>query len=282
MKNISSELAAHIAGEVTTLSTCWKVTRRDGTVLGFTDHDNDVEYEGINYYAETGFTPSAVQSSIGFSVDNLDIQGMLDSTAITESDIMAGLYDYAEIQVFMVNYTDLSQGKLILRTGWLGEVSFSKNHFVTEVRGLTQALSQKIGDVFTPVCRAIFGDSKCKLDLIAYTEASIVTSVSNNRVFMASSLSNPTGYFDYGIIKFTSGSNNGFKMEVKNYVLDGSITLVALMPFDISEGDEFEITTGCDKNFQTCINKFNNAVNFRGEPHVPGMDKILETSATRS
>lgn len=280
MKNISEGLQLHLSGEVTTLATCWKLERRDGVASGFTDHDMSIVIDGLEYKAQTGFTPSAVQTTAGFSVDNLDIEGILDDSSITEEDIMSGVYDFAEIEVFMANYNDLSQGKLILRTGWLGEVSFSKNHFIAEVRGLAQALGQKIGDVFSPNCRALFCDSKCGLSESAYTEVVEVTGVISRRVFECSELDNPAGYFSNGKVKFNSGANNGFKMEVKDFT-NGVISLVMPLPFDIETGDIFEITAGCDKNFKTCADKFSNAVNFRGEPHVPGMDKILETSGTR-
>ncbi len=280
MKNISNELKTHLAGEVTTLATCWNLKRRDGTVLGFTDYDADLVVDAVIYKAATGFTPSAVQTTSSFAVDNLDIEGMLDSAAITENDITAGVYDYAEIEVFMVNYSDLSQGKMTLRSGWLGEISFSQNRFITEVRGLTQSLAQKIGSVFSPTCRALLGDSRCKVNLTAFKFNVAVTGVVNNRVFSASSLANPTEFFSGGKVKFTSGANNGLEMEVKDYTASGNIAMVLPMPYNILIGDGFEITAGCDKNFNTCIAKFNNAANFHGEPHVPGMDKILETAGT--
>src|SRR2546421_726909 len=130
MKQISSQLAAHIAGEVTTLATCWNLTRRDSTILGFTDHDQPIIFDSITYKAATGFTPSAIQNTGTLSVDNLDVDGMLSSGSIIEADILAGLYDFAEIEIFQVNYADLTQGALKLRRGWLGEVSFYKQQFV--------------------------------------------------------------------------------------------------------------------------------------------------------
>ncbi|MEQ1790313.1 MAG: DUF2163 domain-containing protein, partial [Rickettsiales bacterium] len=63
MKNISTALATHIAGEVTTLATCWKLTRRDNVVFGFTDHDADILVSSVIYKAASGFTPSAVQNT---------------------------------------------------------------------------------------------------------------------------------------------------------------------------------------------------------------------------
>ena len=48
-RTITAGLAAHLAGEVTTLATLWKVTWQNGTVLAFTDHDEDIEYLGVRY-----------------------------------------------------------------------------------------------------------------------------------------------------------------------------------------------------------------------------------------
>jgi uncharacterized phage protein (TIGR02218 family) len=168
----------------------------------------------------------------------------------------------------------------MLRTGWLGEVRIAKNQFVAEVRGLAQRLNQKIGDVFSSTCRASFGDAKCGLDAASHRVSGGVSAVTSSQIF-AASLTAATGYYNYGVVKFISGANSGLSMEVKEYIKDVAVTLVLPMPYAIEVGDNFEITVGCDKNFKTCIEKFNNAVNFRGEPHVPGMDAILKTAGTR-
>jgi hypothetical protein len=63
VKTISSALAQHLAGEVTTLATCWQITRRDGIVLGFTDHVRDFEVDGITYKAASGYTRTAIRGT---------------------------------------------------------------------------------------------------------------------------------------------------------------------------------------------------------------------------
>lgn len=279
MKIISNGLDVHLASEVTTIATCWKLTRRDNTVFGFTDHNKDLAIDEITYLASSGFTPSAVASNSELSVDNLDIEGVIDNSIITEVDIQAGLYDYAQIEIFMVNYQDLTQGSLNLRTGWLGEIKFGRDRFVTEVRGLMQNLSQGIGELYSPSCRAQLGDSRCGVNLAAFTVTGSVTSATSNQVFSDSTRMEADGYFDGGKITFTSGLNNGLSMEVKSFV-DGTITLVLPMAFTVAVTDTFSLVAGCDKNFDTCIAKFSNAVNFRGEPHVPGLDEMLKTAGT--
>lgn len=286
MKQISTDLAAHIAGDVTTLATCWKLTRRDSTVFGFTDHDSNIIFSGVTFLAATGFNPSAIQNSASLSVDNLDVEGMLSSGSITETDILAGLYDFAEIEIFQVNYTDLTQGSLRLRRGWLGEVAHYKQQFIAEVRGLTQRLSQTIGELYSASCRATLGDSRCKVDLSLSTVTGSVTSAASKLRFLDSSRTEPTGTFSFGTINFTSGANAGLGMEVKEYLLipstAGQLSLALPMPYAIQPGDTYSLTLGCDKTLATCFTSFNNVANFRGEPLVPGLDRMLETAGTRS
>lgn len=139
-RTISTGLQSHFEGENLTLATCWKITRTDATVMGFTDHVDDIVFDLVTYQAATGFEPTDVQQRDDMSVDNMDITGILDSSAITESDLQGGVYDYAEIEIFMVNYEDLTQGKMILKRGWLGEVRVNRGQFIAEVRGLAQKL----------------------------------------------------------------------------------------------------------------------------------------------
>ncbi len=281
MKTISNELKMHLAGEVVTLATCWKLALTNGTVMGFTDHDRDINFESILYKAATGFTPTAIRNSADLAVDNLDIEGMLDSSAITDEDINAGLYDFAEIEIFQVNYTDLTQGSLKLRRGWIGEVTLGRGQFIAEVRGLTQRLSKTIGDLFSPSCRANLGDIKCGVDLAPFTKTGTITSVTDNRVFADSGRTEVAGFFDFGKITFTSGNNNGLSMEVKVFSAGGDMELMLPMAYDVQIGDNYSIIAGCDKTFDTCKNRFNNVINFRGEPHVPGTDEIFKTAGTR-
>lgn len=281
MKTISSDLQSHLDNEVTTLATCWKLARRDGTVLGFTDHDCDVMVNGTEYVAETGFSPTAIASSSGLQVDNLDVEGMLDSTAIREADVMAGLYDFAEIEVFQVNFNQPDAGSLRLRRGWLGEVALRNGRFVAEVRGISQKLSQQIGSLYSAACRAELGDAQCKVAMAGYTQTGSLSNVTSNSVFSDSARTEEDGFFTFGKLTFTSGANAGLSMEVKEFAL-GEFVLALPMAYDVQTGDEYQVQAGCDKSFSTCTARFDNAVNFRGEPHVPGIDRMLETSATRS
>ncbi len=281
MKTLSTALSGHLAGECTTLATCWKITRTDSVVMGFTDHDQDLAVDGVTYYAATGFSPTAIASGDSLAVDNLDAEGLLTSGSLTEADILAGKYDFAQVEMFLVNWADLTQGTLILRTGWLGEVAIKRNQFTAEIRGLTQPLAATIGEIYSPSCRAQFGDARCKIDLSDFTVTGGVTSVTSSQLIGDSGRTEAAGLYTFGKITFTSGANSGLSMEVKEY-LPGQLALALPMPYAIAVGDTYSLVQGCDKTFATCCNVYHNAVNFRGEPDVPGMDRMLETAGTRS
>ena len=281
MQTLSTALTAHLGQEVTTVAQCWSIKRKDGVTFYFTDHDQDIIISGHVYEAANSMNPSAVSSQSGLAVDNLEFEGMLSADAITEADLVSGKYDHAELTIFMVNYADPSMGTLPLKSGWLGEVVLRGGQFVAEMRGLTSQLQQSIGDVYTNTCRATLGDTKCGIDLSAFTFMGTVTGTETANAFTDSSKTQPNDYFANGVVHFTSGTNYGLSMEVRDFNA-GRFGLFLPMPSAILIGDAFSVSAGCDKQFDTCVSKFNNAVNFRGEPDVPGTDKLLETAATRS
>src|SRR5579872_2004160 len=272
MKSASTALATHIAGETTTLATCWKVTRRDGVILGFTDHDQDITFASQLYQASTGYTRSAIHTIGDLSVDNLDIESAINSDTLAADDLRAGLWDGAQIEIFFVNWQDLTQGMIILKRGTIGHVELMDTIFKAELRGMTQALQQQIVELFTPDCRADLGDARCKVDLTPLTVTGTVTAATNNYGFTDSGRTEVADYWDGGLVTWTSGANNGRKMEIGTYSTGGIFTLYLPMVSTIAIGDTYSLQPGCDKSFATCKNRYNNVNNFRGEPNIPGTD----------
>jgi uncharacterized phage protein (TIGR02218 family) len=142
MQTISEALQDHLAQEVTTLATCWSIARKDGVILYFTSFDRDIIVDGRRYSATDGMAHTAVSSQAGLAVDNLEFEGILSAAAITETDILAGRYDHAEISIFMVNYNDPSMGTLPLKTGWLGDVTLQGRALLKRPMHVSNCLSQ--------------------------------------------------------------------------------------------------------------------------------------------
>jgi uncharacterized phage protein (TIGR02218 family) len=281
MKSLSPSLQSHLSSDATTLCWCWKITRRDGLALGFTDHDTPLAFAGTAYQPETGFAASEVQSSLGLAVDNLSVMGALSSEALNETDLAAGLFDNASIEIWRVNWAAPDQ-RVLMRKGSLGEVRRGKTGFTAEVRGLAHVLNQPVGRVFAHGCDAVLGDARCAITVASATAT--VIAATDGRRFTASGLAAfDSGWFTAGTLAFTSGANAGRAMEVKRHTRSAGIASIELwqaMSEAISAGDAFTVTPGCDKQFATCQAKFANTVNFRGCPHMPGNDTVLAPPAS--
>lgn len=394
MKTISAALKAHLALRGQTLARCWLCVRTDGTVLAATTHDQDLVFDleaamvargltpgpGIagtgsqTYAARSGYNATDIATGSGLNVDTGEAQGMLSSPAITEADMLAGLWDAAAVTIFQVNWSDLSQGAMIERAGTLGEITTDKGYYKAEWRGLMQPYANNLGRIDSPRCNAILGDARCGVNLgtagdspEGFTRAGTLDSVSSDGLVLfdaqrtelgptggigiedisnanpgivtlseMTSLNNgdavtlsgivgpaslntttiirslaadrlswslgidtsdtavyppfvpdspasarmtplgaDSGYFDYGKITITSGDNNGLSMEIKSYV-PGQITLQLPFPYALTGTETYTIVAGCDKSYNTCKTKFNNLVNMRAFPFLPGIDKMVQ------
>ncbi len=278
MKTISTQLAASLGNPELTLATCWKATRTDGVVMGFTDHDSDLTINGLTYEASSGYTRSALQVTSTLAVDNLTLDAALDSSRITDADLRAGLWDDAEILIFLVDWTNPSAGSILLKRGMIGQVQITRPVYSAELRGLTQKAQQQIIELTSPGCRAQLGDARCRVPLSTLSGIGEVQSTTDWRHFADASRSEATGYWNGGLLTFTSGANTGISMEVTGFTGEtGLFELYLPMGRAIAVADAYLVTPGCDRQFTTCQSKFNNAVNFRGECLLPGLDQILLT-----
>lgn len=276
MKTIGANLLAHMQGTTTTLAYLWKVTRADGEVFGFTSLDRDILYLGVTYKANGAWSASNVAQDTRLSVGNLEITGYLSGDAITQADAEAGVWDYASIELYRVNYKSLADGHEIVAVGELGEVRISDGQMVVELRGFLQKLQNEQGRVFLPTCDAQFGDERCGVSLSSYTHTGTVDAVTDRANFEASDIAtvDDEHYFRFGLITWLTGDNAGRRMEVKAYN-SGVFELQLPMASTIAVGDTFEAIAGCDKTFETCVATFDNVVNFRGFPHIPGVAKVI-------
>jgi uncharacterized phage protein (TIGR02218 family) len=280
VSGISAGLAAHLASGVTSLCRCWAVTRRDGAVYGFSDHDVDLTFEGVVFRADTGLSAGALEQSSGLAVDNAEALGALSSDALREEDVEAGRFDGAAVVAWLVNFTDVSQ-RLLLFRGSLGEISRQGGGFRAELRGLSEALNQPQGRVYQRPCSAVLGDGRCQFDLsqAGYSATLDVVAVEIGREI---SVTDPGGFaarwFENGALAVLDGAAAGLVGVVKNDRVEGGLRVLELwqdLRADLVVGDQIKITAGCDRSAGVCQLKFNNFNNFQGFPHVPGEDWML-------
>ncbi|WP_411816189.1 DUF2163 domain-containing protein [Hyphococcus sp. DH-69] len=271
MRALDSQFAAHLAGGATTLATCWRIVRRDETVLGFTDHDRPLAFLDTIFRPETGANGSAMNSSADLGADNAEIEGLLSS--VEGEDLRAGRYDGAGIEIYRVNWAQPSQ-HVLLKAGTIGEVTHSGSQFRAELRGLSHALDQPTGRIYQRLCDVNFASAQCGAGA-PFVSASVAM-LRDDQNFIADGLSGyDDGWFAHGLLRWTSGGNAGLTGFVKSQSSGGAISLWLPAGAAIELGDEFEVQTGCDKRFSTCRDKFSNQINFRGFPTMPGNDAAI-------
>lgn len=160
MRAVPSDLAARIAGGAAGLCHVWTLTRTDGTVLGFTDHDADLVLDGVTCRAASGWTAGAAETAVGLSPGLATAVGGFDDAGLTEADLAAGLYDGARVDCRVV---DWSSPTLSVRL-WSATVAAAKAEggaFTLELEGPLAALDRVAGRTFARMCDAVFGDARC-------------------------------------------------------------------------------------------------------------------------
>jgi uncharacterized phage protein (TIGR02218 family) len=173
-------------------------------------------------------------------------------------------------------------GSVTLFRGFIGEITLRDGRFHAELRSLTHLLKQNIGELTSPTCRVRrLGDAQCKLPVDGFRVARIVADIASATRIVFAGETHASGYFEYGLITFTTGANAGVTREIKSHAfVSGSAQIDLRLAFalPVSVGDEAVLEAGCDRRFSTCRDKFANGVNFRGEPLLPGNDQVLRVA----
>lgn len=275
-----ARLDAHLALGTTQTAHCWKVERRDGTAYGFTDHDRDLAFDDVVFRADTGLSAAALMQTTGLAVDNTEAVGALSDAAITEADLVAGRFDGATVEAWLVQW-DAPENRVLQFRGSLGEITHGNGAFTAELRGLAEALNVPMGRVFQRSCSAVLGDRACRFDLsgTAYSVEAAISRVQDNRIIW---LKDVDGYlprwFERGRIEVMDGFANGLVGAIKIDRVEAGRRRVELwdrMRAPLTPGDQICLVAGCDKHFETCRLKFNNTLNFRGFPDIPGGDWMV-------
>lgn len=277
----AADLIAHLQTGLTHVCQCWAVTRRDGVVLGFTDHDRPLTFDGITFAADSGMTAKALSNTTGLSVDNTEAVGMLSADSITEADIAAGRYDHADVVIWQVQWDNLAARQIRFR-GTLGEMTRNGAEFQVELRGLAERLNQPQGRSYLKTCAAVLGDAACGIDTRSDTlfvaEVEIDRDSDGQRFDLATRVPFNDRWFENGVLEGLSGAAAGLTALIKhdrNTLGRRHVTLWQPLRVAVAAGDTFRLVAGCDKRAVTCREKFANLINFQGFPHIPGDDWLM-------
>lgn len=270
---------------------CYKIVRQDGTTFRFSSHDRKLTVDGETYTPVAGVDGSAKRKESALKQHDVEFRGVISATAITSSDLRAGRYRDAVVTEKIVDWRYPFAGPIATSIYWIGDVRFTGEVWEAEVAGLSRWLQHKVGSVYTRVCDAVLGDARCKFNLAGTIAGGLPATVSGvgvlgtvdgekRRIVRADpatlSAAYTAAHFLHGKLTWTAGANVGLIGDVRLYTAaTREIELQLPFPFEITTSDVFTITVGCNKLRSTCISTFSNLVNFRGDPFLPGTDKVL-------
>ncbi len=257
-----------------TLCLCWLFTRVDGARFGATDHDRDLVVDGVECLSQSGLAGATFQTGMDLAPGQAGMRGALSAEFLDDADLDAGLWDGARLDVYRVDWSS-PQDRMHVWSGRLSEVIRNGDAFSAELVSLKADLERRIGRVYARDCDAQIGDSRCGVDLSdpafrAQGQVDAVFAADRLRIEAVGAFA--AGWFSGGMLSLPSGETVRVASHEGNVVSLSHGVVVEV-------GDAVSVTAGCDKRFATCRSKFSNSDNFRGFPHLPGMDAILSGPA---
>lgn len=287
MQTLSGALTTHLSQASTTMATYVHVVRTDGTIYAWTTHDRDQTIDGVVFLTAQGVQMTAVHLTDDMRTSTIDVSVFLGAS--TEAEIAAGVWDNAEIVLFEANWQALpavlfDTDCVILLSGVVGAIRRQDNTMLAEVRDLTQVLNTRIGRTYSYTCpwrharwngTTYVADAECGVSLAGHIHDGSVTAVDDARQsFYDTASTQVDGYYNFGLLTFTSGLNAGLTFEVAAWNADFFI-LARQVPHPISVGNTYRAVRGDDRQWQTCRTTYSNLVNFGGFPYMPGQDRVF-------
>jgi uncharacterized phage protein (TIGR02218 family) len=256
--------------ELTSIALCWRLERMDGAGIALTSHDATVVSDGVTYEATPGMMPASITRGLGLEPNSSEVAGALTSEALDERDLELGRWDGAAVQLSALDWSDPAAEAVVLLGGEIGGVTIDGDGFTADLNGAAAKLEAAVCPATSPECRAHFGDKQCRVDLAGRTIVPTVVASSGNELTLDQAVDDR---FVLGRIRYMSGANCGLSTVVLS--VSGAVVQVRDLPrAPVEPGCRVEVREGCDKRFETCVSRFANAVNFRGEPHLPGNDLL--------
>ena len=277
MSRTLGALAGHVAQDAHTRCTMLRLDLVDGTTLAITDHNKNLGFDlgdgSVTYSANTGILPSDLSLAVGFDGTDIEVEGPIGET-VTRTAVLGGRYDDATARLFQVNWARLTDGAAKLLKGRVVLAEVVGGRFKLTIHSEASRFAQTIGRTITAYCDADFGDARCGETPIS--DSVTVTAVTDERSFTTTNPSaRANDFFNKGRVTFTAGALNGTRpVEIYDWTSGGVVTLWTGLAEPPVIGDTLTLKQGCAKTRAACL-AYDNVVNFRGFPDVPGSDQVL-------
>jgi uncharacterized phage protein (TIGR02218 family) len=273
VRTLTVGMTGHLSGTAHTRCNMLLLDLRDGTSIGITDHDKPLDYDigdgVVTYDPGTGILRSDVSLSASLDANNYEVTGPLGDL-VTPEAINGGRFNRAVARLFQVNWKSLGAGAIKIMAGSVSGVRVEGGSFILEIRDDFDRFNQTVGRLLTPYCE---GDHATCCVQIAPETATTITSAADAMTFDIADTLDPADHVN-GRLWFTTGDLAGtLPVEIFS-IVGNTVTLFAPLADTPGVGDALTVKEGCDRTRTMCATRFNNVIEFRGFPEIPGTDQI--------
>lgn len=257
--------------EASSLVLSLTLQRSDGAGYALSNHDcsldlsgNVIEPHGEVVIEESRITDAMIDSALELSTSCKVAEAL---TRSVQSEERSGQI-VARVEV--LDWTNNADPRFICE-GALGNTEDDNHKLRVNVRVTPQSLLESACIQTSPQCRARLGEQLCRIDMRGRHERIRITGQEGGWLSTDRQALQP---FLYGELRWISGPHSSEVAQVVD-VQDGRLRLHR-PPTSISQGGDTAILSeGCDRTRTTCSERFGNVLNFRGEPDLPGTDRLL-------
>jgi len=251
---------------------CFKFIGELGTYW-YTNNNEPVTVNGEVYSPLSGIKRTALEtSSLLDSVQTIDI-------TIPITCPLAVIYNFLKMPVTLdTEIRSVHRGSNFAtdwRMVWRGEslrFNASGNYAMIATQSVVQAaLGSQLNQVtFQTPCNHTVYDELCTLSPVAFTTTTTVTDIKDTVIQVVSD-GNPDGKLAVGkMVNTRTGESRVIVSNVANVITIGYGFL------DIVLGDTVQLIIGCDNAYSTCLNVFNNVINFSGFMFLPTTNPYID------
>lgn len=290
MKTASAPLIALLATGVFVRADLYIITLKSGTAIYWTDADGPIVWGGHTHTLGPLIERDQISEGVGAEVSSMNISLTADTT-----DLISGVQVISYIRqrgfygatiklltAYAPDWTTMygagPTGIVTRFFGRMGAISEAGDmHIDFSVISWTELLNSSMPrNVYQSFCMHSLYDTGCTLSKATFAVAgTVVAGITPTQLRFKTGLAAAVGWYDLGMILFTSGANNGQRRTVKDYVAGSIVDLVLPLPAAPALGDTFTIYPGCDLLHTTCATKFSNQTHFKGTPFVPTVETGL-------
>lgn len=285
MKTISNALTTLFNSSAQfAVADLYTFTFLDGSVLRTTDADVALSFGGNTWLSAAPICErTKVRVRVGVEVDTLEIlihpqptdtvSGLAWPTAARQ-----GYLDGATVLVETAYLTTWPTviGTIHVFSGNVSDVFPARTEIKVTAKSLLELLNRPFPrNVYQTTCLHTVYDAGCAVAKTSYTATgTIAASPAPAVTSFKTGNAQAAGYFDQGVVTFTSGANAGLKRTIKAYDPTTGFTFALPLPVAPAAGDTISAFAGCDKQKATCGAKFSNLGRFRGYPWIPAPETV--------